>query len=171
VELSAQYPVIQNDYKGLGMSLKIHSFLVAVVLAAGLILPPNSSAGFGIFGQHKTVKAVDGEVRLPLDDVSDGKAHYYAYKSDGKEIKFFVVKSNDGVIRAAFDACDVCFPAKKGYSQDGDYMICNNCGRRFHSSQVNVVEGGCNPAPLHRETVGSELIIKEADILPGARFF
>jgi uncharacterized membrane protein len=153
------------------MSGKLLSLLVAVVLTAGLLLPPNSSAGFGIFGQHKNVKAVDGEVHLPLDDVNDGKAHYYAYKSDGKEIKFFVVKSKDGVIRAAFDACDVCFPAKKGYSQDGDYMICNNCGRRFHSSQVNVVEGGCNPAPLKREAVGSDLVIKVADILPGARFF
>ncbi len=153
------------------MSSKFLSFVLAAVVAAGLILPVNSSAGFGIFGQHKNVKAVDGEVRLALDDVNDGKAHYYAYKSDGKEIKFFVVRSNDGVIRAAFDACDVCFPAKKGYSQDGDFMICDNCGRRFHSSQVNVVEGGCNPAPLKRETSGPELVIKVADILPGARFF
>jgi uncharacterized membrane protein len=50
-------------------------------------------------------------------------------------------------------------------------MICNNCGRRFHSSQINVVEGGCNPAPLHREMVGENLVINIKDILPGSRFF
>ena len=86
-------------------------------------------------------------------------------------MNFFVVKSNDGVIRAAFDACDVCFPAKKGYTQDGDFMICNNCGRRFHSSRINVVEGGCNPAPLQREVIGDQLVIKTSDVIPGARYF
>lgn len=145
--------------------------LIAVVLTTGLFAPFESHAVFGIFGEHKKVKAVDGEVRIPLNKVNDGKAHHFVYKSDGKEIQFFVVKSRDGVIRAAFDACDVCFPAKKGYTQDGDYMICNNCGRRFHTSQVNVVEGGCNPAPLKRANVGDNLVIKVADILPGARFF
>lgn len=144
---------------------------LAVVVALGVVLPSSGHA-FGIFGQHKKVKAVDGEVRIPAKEVDNGKAHYYSYEDDnGPEIKFFIVKSQDGVIRAAFDACDVCFPSKKGYSQEGDFLICNNCGKKFHSTQVNVVEGGCNPAPLHRETVGEILVIKVADILPGGRFF
>lgn len=152
------------------MYRKILSLIVVVVVTVGG-LAPGSGQAFGIFGQHKSVKAVDGEVRIPLKDVNDGSAHYYSYEGDGREIKFFVIKSRDGVIRAAFDACDVCFPAKKGYTQDGDFMICNNCGRRFHTSQVNLVEGGCNPAPLQRQEVGELLVIKVADILPGARFF
>lgn len=126
---------------------------------------------FGSFGQYKSVKGKNGEVAIPLKDVDDGKAHYFSYKADGQEVRFFVVKSPDGVIRAAFDACDVCFPAKKGYSQEGDFMVCNNCGRKFHSTRINVVEGGCNPAPLVREVRDGTLVIKEADILPGGRFF
>jgi uncharacterized membrane protein len=93
------------------------------------------------------------------------------FKADGKEIPFFVIKSPDGVIRSAFDACDVCFPEKKGYSQDGDNMICNNCGRKFHISRVNIEEGGCNPAPLKRKVVGNSLVIMEQDVLPGKRYF
>lgn len=126
---------------------------------------------FGSFGQYKSVKAKNGEVVIPLKKINDGKPHYFSYKAEGQEVRFFVVKSPDGVIRAAFDACDVCFPAKKGYSQDGDFMVCNNCGRKFHSTRINVVEGGCNPAPLIREVRGDKLVIKEADILPGGRFF
>jgi uncharacterized membrane protein len=42
---------------------------------------------------------------------------------------------------------------------------------KFHSNRVNVVEGGCNPAPLKRQQVGGQLVIKVADILPGKRFF
>jgi len=145
--------------------------LVVFLLVTAAIAPLESHAAFGIFGQHKNVKAVDGEVHIPLKGVNDGKAHHFVYKSEGKKIKFFVVKSQDGILRAAFDACDVCFPAKKGYTQEGDFMICNNCGRRFHTSQVNVVEGGCNPAPLKRTEKDNNLVIMVADILTGARFF
>jgi len=144
--------------------------LVVFLLVTAIITPLESHAFFG-FGQHKTVKAVDGEVHISVKGVNDGKAHHFVYKSEGKEIKFFVVKSQDGILRAAFDACDVCFPAKKGYTQDGNFMICNNCERRFHTSQVNVVEGGCNPAPLKRTEKDNNLVIMVTDILPGARFF
>ena len=128
-------------------------------------------AAFRLFGAHKKVQDVDGKIMIPLKKVDDGKAHYFKYEQGGTTVNFFVVKSNDGVIRAAFDACDVCFPAKKGYTQDGDFMICNNCGRRFHSSRINVVEGGCNPAPLQREVIGDQLVIKTSDVIPGARYF
>lgn len=152
------------------MYRKIVVFTVLSMAFFGVLFTVDGQA-FSIFGQHESVSAVGDEVRIPVKDIDDGNAHYYVYESGGAEIKFFVIKSSDGVVRAAFDACDVCFPAKKGYTQDGEFMICNNCGRKFHSSQINVVEGGCNPAPLHREMVGENLVIKLEDILPGARFF
>ncbi|MEM3554980.1 MAG: Fe-S-containing protein, partial [Candidatus Micrarchaeaceae archaeon] len=60
---------------------------------------------------------------------------------------------------AAFNACDVCYPARKGYHQEGDVMVCNNCGRRFPTNQINIVRGGCNPAPLERAVDGDTLVI------------
>ncbi len=145
-------------------------FVLVIMAAVGLLFP-SSGNSFGLFSRYAEVKESNGEVRLALSDVSDGKAHYYSYQDGEKAIKFFVIKSRDGVVRAAFDACDVCFPEKKGYTQEGDFMVCSNCGRKFHSTQVNVVEGGCNPAPLAREVVGEQLVLKVADIRPGGRFF
>ncbi len=150
------------------MLKRIFSFFV-ILLFVFSVLAGNSMAGF--FGQHKKVKPTNGEVLLSVKSVSDGKAHYYVYRGQDKEVKFFVVKSADGVIRAAFDACDVCFHSKKGYSQDGEFMTCNNCGRKFHSNRINVVQGGCNPAPLTREERGDNLVITEKDILQGAKYF
>ncbi len=144
---------------------------LVVSLFSILTFPQSSQAGFGLFSQYTPVKVIDGVVSIPVADVNDGKAHYYVLKGHDHDVKFFVLKSRDGVIRAAFDACDVCYPAKKGYSQDGDFMVCNNCGRRFHSTQINVVAGGCNPAPLQRATAKNQLVIKESDILAGARYF
>lgn len=122
-------------------------------------------------GDFVTVSAVNGEVRLPASTFSDGKARFYTYQNGSQIIEFFVLKSNDGIIRAAFNACDVCYPARKGYRQEGDEMVCNNCGRRFASTRINEVKGGCNPAPLERAVVGDELVIKVENILTGIRYF
>ena len=153
--------------------MKFTLFSVAVLLLSLVIInsSPEGAAAFSFFGAHKKVKSVDGSIKIPLAQVSDGKAHHFQYVTDISTIKFFVLKSKDGVIRAAFDACDVCFPAKKGYTQDGEFMICNNCGRRFHASRINVVEGGCNPAPLKRQVVDQHLVIAVKDVIPGSRFF
>ena len=154
------------------MNKAMATVLIALMVGVmSMVSIHEGQAAFGLFGAHKKVKEVDGKIMIPLKKIDDGKAHYFKYEHGDTTVNFFVVKSNDGVIRAAFDACDVCFPAKKGYTQDGDFMICNNCGRRFHSSRINVVEGGCNPAPLRREVVGDQLVIKASDIIPGSRYF
>lgn len=112
------------------------------------------------------------EVTYPISNFKDGKARFYQYKTpDGMTIKYFILKSSDGVIRAAFDACDVCWPEGKGYQQKGNFMVCRNCGRRFASVRVNEVKGGCNPAPLRRALVGDNLVIQVKDILEGAPYF
>ena len=115
--------------------------------------------------------AENGQVRLPLSTFDDYEAHHYTYMHEGNSIEFFVLKSQEGTVRAAFNACDVCYQAKKGYTQDGDYMICNNCGRRFPADQINVLQGGCNPSPLDRTVEGDTLIIEEEDIRAGMGYF
>jgi len=115
------------------------------------------------------IKVSQGTYPVSLFD--DGRARHFEYKSDDITIKYFILKSSDGVIRAAFDACDVCWRSGKGYFQEGDNMVCRNCGRRFASVRVNEVKGGCNPAPLTRRIEGDKLVIDINDILEGRQFF
>jgi uncharacterized membrane protein len=118
-------------------------------------------------------------VKIPLSKVNDGKAHFYRYTSKtGAVIKYFVIKVPNGDIRAAFDACDICYEAMRGYRQDGDYMVCNNCGRRFHISEIGIQYGGCNPAPLESVKQNHRLPIQEGNVIipisdldEGVRFF
>jgi len=108
----------------------------------------------------------------PTKTFEDGKAHFFEHKTEkGITIKYFILKSSDGLIRAAFDACDVCWPEGKGYFQKGDFMVCRNCGQRFASIRVNEVKGGCNPAPLAREIQEGNVVIKVGDLLEGSRYF
>ena len=112
------------------------------------------------------------EVSFPLQAFADGQAQYFQYPtSNGVTVRFFILRSSDGVVRAAYDACDVCWREGKGYYQDGDFMVCRNCGQRFASVKVNEIKGGCNPAPLDRTVVGDKLVIKIADIVQGSQYF
>lgn len=117
---------------------------------------------------------VAGEPVVALDAAlfTDGKARHFEHQgADGVKVRYFVIKSSDGVIRAAYDACDVCWPEGKGYYQQGDMMVCANCGKRFPSVKVNEVKGGCNPAPLERRVENGKVIIRLADIDQGRRYF
>ena len=120
---------------------------------------------------YPLVQADGNVVTFALATFDDYQIRYYTYVSNGKPIEFFILKSKDGVVRAAFNACDVCYPAKKGYRQEGDEVVCNNCGRRFPSNQINEVQGGCNPSPLKRSVEGDSLIIRVEEIAAGLSYF
>jgi len=133
-------------------------------------------SGFGLYPANRAEAAPPDSrpllVFYPVSTFEGGKAHFYDYKTDtGVTVKYFILKSSDGAIRAAFDACDVCWAEGKGYSQKGDFMVCNNCKMRFASIRINEAKGGCNPHPLNRQVVDGNVVIKIADILEGARYF
>lgn len=160
--------VLGSSKKGGGKSTFIGlGVAVAVVAVIAFVIFGGGGAGASPF---TVVKAEAGMVKIPVAEVNDGKAHFYTYNGS-KTINFFVLKSSDGIIRAAFDACDVCYREKKGYHQEGDVMVCNNCGQRFPSVKVNEIKGGCNPAPLERNMQGDFLVLNTADIEPGAFYF
>ena len=146
---------------------------VCVVLIAGSVLTfYNLTKKEGVAGVESSKMTADTSVvSYPTSLFDDGKARHFNYKYQDITIRYFVLKSSDGIIRAAFDACDVCWPAGKGYYQQGDYMVCRNCGRRFASVLINEVKGGCNPAPLTRGISENKLNIHIKDILEGQQYF
>jgi uncharacterized membrane protein len=117
----------------------------------------SSTAGKGAL-TGGLITPTNGKLEIPVAGVNDGKAHHFQVKTeDGTMVTFFVLKSADGVLRAAIDACDVCYRSGLGYYQEGDKMVCKNCGQKFASNKINVIKGGCNPAPLNRTVVDDTL--------------
>ena len=135
-----------------------------ILLVTGLSLSGCSSSASGT-NSGGLISPNNGQLEIPIADVYDGKAHHFQVRStDGTMVTFFVLKSADGVVRAAIDACDVCYRSGLGYYQEGDNMVCKNCGQKFASNKINVIKGGCNPAPLNRTVVGDKLVINMRDI-------
>ena len=161
----------------LGTERKSRTPLIIACVCAVLVLG-GAFAFYSLSEKNKvaatapTVRATNASaVSFPASLFDDGQARHFRYQHNDITIRYFILKSSDGIIRAAFDACDVCWPAGKGYYQEGDFMVCRNCGRRFASVLVNEVKGGCNPAPLDRGIAGDKLVIHVNDILKGRQYF
>jgi uncharacterized membrane protein len=147
--------------------------IYAAILAATLIVVgPASAVVWNFTVPAAEVRPSGGVFVFPASTFADGRAKYFLYKHSPSEwIRFFILKSDDGVIRAAFDACDVCYRNRKGYTQNRNHMVCVNCGLKFRSNKINEVKGGCNPAPLRRVIKGGNLIISQRDLMSGLGFF
>jgi uncharacterized membrane protein len=89
-------------------------------------------------------------------------------------MEVIAVKAPDGVIRTAFNTCEVCYDSGRGYyEQVGAMLVCQNCGNRFLMSQVETQSRGCNPWPIFASdktvtdetvTISYEFLKKSKDI-------
>ena len=137
--------------------------LVLIVVALAVL--------YALFTARKTTRASGGDFSLPLAEVGSEARFYNYVLADGTDVGFFVIKSSDGVVRAALNTCDVCYRARKGYRQEGDDMVCKKCNQRFPSSRINEVQGGCNPVPLERSVEGNRLVIRANAFQQGMQYF
>jgi uncharacterized membrane protein len=145
-------------------------FAPAITLALLCAFSPAFAWNFAHPAQE--VRPDNGVIVFPVSAFADGKARHFEYKaSPDQRIRFFLVKSADGAIRSAFDACEVCFRAKKGYVQQGNDMVCINCGLKFKTEKVGDLKGGCNPSPLKRTIQGDKVVIGLADVMAGLHYF
>ena len=148
------------------------SGLAVLVIAAAAFFVTRNNGGETVAADLSKTDVSATSITYPVELFADGKARHFRHKADDAiTIQYFILKSSDGVIRAAFDACDVCWPAGKGYQQSGDVMVCRNCGRKFASVMVNEVKGGCNPAPLNRKVEDGKVVLQINDILSGKQYF
>lgn len=150
--------------------------LAAIVIVAfsGIILSNSIKGKESGTGQSKGAEAklsANGDLIIPVADVTE-KASFYDYKVDDTKMQVMAVKAPDGTIRTAFNTCQVCYGSGRGYYvQDGDYLVCQNCGNRFGAADVEVSKGGCNPVPIFSEnkTVDKTNITISKDFLKEAK--
>lgn len=109
-------------------------------------------------------------LNIPIKDLS-GKAKFYSIEVDGTEMEIFAAKDADGTIKTAFNTCQVCYDSGKGYyKQEGDKLVCQNCGNSFTLDQVGTIGSGCNPWPIleKNETITDDEIQIPYDFLKDA---
>lgn len=124
---------------------------------AGLVVVLLVVVGTAIGGKkdtdktEKTDQASGGDLKIIKSELTD-QAKFYPYEVNGIDMEVLAFKATDGTIRTALNTCQVCQNSGRGYYvQEGDQLICQNCGNRFRADDVELIKGGCNPVPILKE--------------------
>jgi high-affinity iron transporter len=135
------------------------SFAAAILCVAVVV----SFAGDYVYGRvaaapspARTLLSQDNQVRIPLSDLTDSSLHFYTADVDGSVIRFLVIHKRNGDYAAALDACQICGTA--GYRQEGQSVICRNCGAAIYIPSIGQ-SGGCNPISVKSRVEGGEVIV------------
>jgi uncharacterized membrane protein len=140
------------------------SFLFIALVTAEFIYAKSVSA----LSPATEVSFVNGQVQIPLAQVSDGDLHRYQAQENGTQIRFWLYEKPDGKVATVFDACEIC--GAVGFYKSGNMVVCKNCAAPINPQSVGA-KGGCNPVPLKATQTADSVIIQEADIAAGGRMF
>ncbi len=118
------------------------------------------------------IQPISNDIIIPIAELST-TAKFFTYEWHDTVISYFAVLDEDGGVHFAFDACDVCYGAKMGYSQEGNLMVCNNCGNKFAITGIGTTNrgGGCWPGYLEVTLTETEVIIDPAVLEAGSWYF
>jgi high-affinity iron transporter len=142
----------------------VSSFIFIVLVTAQFIY----AKGTASLSPAHMLAFTNGQVSVPITDISDGELHRYSVILDGKQIRFLLFKKPDGKIVSVLDACQICGPV--GFYRSGNQIICKNCSSPINPQSMGQ-SGGCNPIPLKSSSNGDEIVISQADISAGTAKF
>jgi high-affinity iron transporter len=97
-----------------------------------------------------------GQVRIPISALTDSKLHFYTADVDGTVIRFLVIHRLNGDYATALDACQIC--GRQGYRQQGQNVVCRNCGASIYIPTIGQ-SGGCNPVAVKSRVEAGEVIV------------
>ena len=146
------------------VSVYASSFLFILMVTAEFIYAKSVSA----LSPATEVTFSNGQVSIPLGQVSDGDLHRFAARENGVEVRFWLYQKPDGKVATVFDACQIC--GAVGFYKGPNGVICKNCAAPINGQSVGMT-GGCNPIPLRAEQTADAVIVRETDIAAGARIF
>lgn len=146
------------------MAVFASSFVFVVLVTAEFIYAKSVNA----LSPAAQVSFSNGEVSIPLSQVSDGDLHRFAARENGTDVRFLLYKRPDGKVVAIFDACEIC--GSVGFFKGQNGVVCKNCAAPINSQSVGT-PGGCNPVPLESSVSGDSVVIREADLVSRAKLF
>ncbi len=145
-------------------SVYASSFIFILLITGEFVYTQSVSA----LSPATDVRFVNGQLSIPLSQVSDGELHRYAAMENNTTVRFWLYKKPDGKIATVFDACQIC--GGVGFYKTANGVVCKNCASPINSQSVGT-KGGCNPVPLAAQVTSDAILIKEADIASGVRMF
>jgi high-affinity iron transporter len=115
--------------------------------------------------QATALVAQNGEVRISLSQLMDSSLHYYTAEVNQADIRFVVIHKSGGDYATALDACQIC--GAVGYRQEGQNVICRNCGAAIYIPSIGQ-SGGCNPIAVKSRVEKGEVVVDLSALMDAA---
>ncbi len=110
----------------------------------------------------------NGEAQIPTSLLMDHNLHHFVVNVNGTDVRVIAILDSSGTVRAGLDACMIC--GAMGYYQDGNNVICRNCGAEIYIPTIGVA-GGCNPIHIDYRVEGDALRIPATALDAAASYF
>ena len=95
----------------------------------------------------------------------DSSLHYYTAEVNQADIRFLVIHKSSGDYATALDACQIC--GAVGYRQEGQNVICRNCGAAIYIPSIGQ-SGGCNPIAVKSRVEKGEVVVDLSALMDAA---
>lgn len=97
--------------------------------------------------EYQSPVVAGSDVVVETSILQSGIPVFYTYHFKKKKISFFVVKQGDTVI-SFLDACNACYPKKRGYKFKDGRVVCQYCNEKYLIEQIAEGFGNCYPIRL-----------------------
>lgn len=140
---------------------------ILIIVASVVVLLAVALLVLGRPNDRELAQGGGKDIVIPKSAVTEDVS-FYPVKVGSTSMEVLAVRASDGSIRTAFNTCQICNGSPRAYyQQEGDLLVCQNCGNQFSMDQVAVERGGCNPVPIlsDEKTENDDTIIISADFL------
>jgi high-affinity iron transporter len=145
-------------------SVYVCSFVFIILVTAQFIYAKSTSA----LSPATPVQFVNGQVTVSTAQLGSGELARYVADVNGTPVRFFLYRKPDNKVAVLLDACEICGPV--GFYRGQAGLICKNCAAPINPMSVGQ-PGGCNPIPLKATVLEDRVVISQADLASGARYF
>jgi len=149
------------------MKLIIRAAMLLIFLVASILALHGCSKST----PTKLVSSQGDVVSIDAAGIENGGLKFFSYNVGAKSVRFFVVRTEGGELKAALDACATCYTNKMGYHADAGCVVCGYCGNRFDFDKMDKGVGGCYPIMLKSRVDGGRVVLDKKELEDAVKWF
>ena len=146
------------------LSVSAASALAIILISTEFIYSKTAQA----VSPPEPLASSSGLIKIPTERLADHKLHRFAVTEDGDTVRLIAILDSSDTVRVGLDACLIC--GNQGYYQDGQNVICRNCGSAIYVPTIGQA-GGCNPIHIDYVVEGNAVVISDSSLAAAAKYF